>query len=371
MHTKRLYFAVILFPLSLIYGAVVFFRNLFFNLGIFSSVSFDLPVISVGNITAGGTGKTPHVEYLAGLLKSLYKIAVLSRGYKRKSVGFQLVVEGSTVANTGDELLQIRNQFPELIVAADRKRVHGIRQLTRQYPELDVIILDDGFQHRYVNPGLSILLVDHNRPVFRDFLLPLGNLRESRCNINRADMVIVTKCPLEMNEMQRQEFTGRLCLEHQQPVFFTCYQYEDPVPVFEGLSKAMPISHEKESNPAILMVAGIADTRPLKDYLSTCTTRLLTLTYNDHHAYNITNIRSIENRFNELPEDSKIIVTTAKDAVKFREMSVEWRNLSNSLYYLPLRVKFLGDGEKAFNETIMSFCGKQPVQNFRKIQSES
>ncbi len=354
MQSIRQYFAVILFPLSLIYGMVVFFRNLFFDLGIWKSVRFQLPVISVGNITAGGTGKTPHVEFLLNLLSREFQIAVLSRGYKRKSKGFRMAVDGSTVEEVGDELMQIHNRFPQLAVAADNDRVHGIGQLTIKFPGLQAIILDDAFQHRRVNPGLSIVLVDHTRPVFRDFLLPMGNLRESRCNINRADVVIVTKCPPEISEVQRREFIRRLRLRHQQPVFFTGYQYGNILPVFRDKAEAFTMHPEKQHNPGILLVSGIANNKPLKDLLMTCTTQLISISFNDHHTYTPADIRAIERRFAEIPAGSGIIVTTEKDAVKFREMGGELKNISANLYYIPVEVKFLEEGNKVFNEFVLN-----------------
>jgi tetraacyldisaccharide 4'-kinase len=356
MQNWRLYFAVILFPLSLIYGMIVFFRNLFFDLGILKSVSFQLPVISVGNLTAGGTGKTPHVEYLVSLLRSRYKIAVLSRGYKRKSKGFQMTVAGSTVEEIGDELLQIYNRFPDVIVAADKDRARGIGQLTKKFPELQAIILDDAFQHRYVSPGLSIVLVDHARPVFNDFLLPMGNLRENRRNINRADMVIVTKCPPEMNELQRHKFVSRLHLWHQQPVFFTSYQYGIALPVLEGKAKVFVPEQHKQNSTHILLVSGIADNRPLRDYLCQFAISMVIMSFADHHSYKPGDIRAIEHKFAALPAGSGIIVTTEKDATKLREMPGELHNISAFLYYIPIEVKFPEEGEKPFNEFILNFC---------------
>lgn len=357
MQNIRLYFAVILFPLSLVYGIIIFFRNLLFDLGVLKSISFQLPVISVGNITAGGTGKTPHVEYLAGLLGRDYQIAVLSRGYRRKSKGFQLAAEGSTAEEMGDELLQIHNRFPKIPVAADRDRVNGIGQLINRFPQLEAVILDDAFQHRYIDPGLSIVLVDNTRPVFRDFLLPMGNLRESRCNINRADVVIVTKCSPEMDELQRKDFIRRLHLRHRQPVFFTRYQYGNVVPVFEGKAGVFLMQQEKQKNPCILLVTGIAFNKPLKEYLNVFTPCMDEISFADHHYYKPADIRVIERKFTALPANSKIIITTGKDAAKFREMEEEFNHISAFLYYIPIEVKFLEEGEKTFNEMVMKFCG--------------
>ncbi|MBN1413765.1 MAG: tetraacyldisaccharide 4'-kinase [Bacteroidales bacterium] len=361
IRTNRLYFVFILFPLSLLYGIVVFFRNLLFDLGIIKSEHFPFPVISVGNLTIGGTGKTPHVEYLIKLLKDSHRIAVLSRGYKRKTKGFQLAVTGSTAEEIGDELLQIHNRFPEILVAADSDRIHGIGQLIAKFPGLEIIILDDAFQHRYVNPGLSIVLVDYKRPVFRDFLLPMGNLREYRCNINRADIVIVTKCPPGMDELQQQDFIRRLRLWHEQPVFFTYYQYGDIIPVLEEKS-GKTFTWQNERNYAnILMVTGIADYRPLKDYLSQFTVNVIVLSFADHHSYKPNDIRIIEQKLATLPADSTIIITTEKDATKFKEIPGELDKISPFLYYIPVEVRFLEEEDKSFNEMIISFCSEKTV----------
>jgi tetraacyldisaccharide 4'-kinase len=358
MRHIRLYFAVILFPVSWLYGVVVFLRNLFFDLGILKSISFTIPVISVGNITIGGTGKTPHIEYLINLFKNNRKIAVLSRGYKRKTKNFILADEGTGVNEIGDESRQIKSKFRDLAVAVDRNRVEGIRRLLSTFPDLEIILLDDAFQHRYVKPGLSIVLVDYERPLFRDFLLPMGNLRESRCNINRADMVIVTKCPPEMNELQRQDFFRGLHLLHRQPVFFTRYQYGNIIPVYEEKAKAFLMQQDRQNNPCILLVTGIAGNKPLKEYFSAYTTRMVALSFADHHSYKPADIRIIERKFAELPADSRIIVTTEKDAVKFKEMQREFQRIDAFLYYIPIEVRFLEGGEVLFNETVMNFCGK-------------
>lgn len=356
MHNKRMYFAVILFPLSLIYGVIVFFRNLLFDVGIIKPTGFRLPVISVGNITVGGTGKTPHVEYIVNLLKDYFSIAVLSRGYKRKSKGFQLAGSGSSFQETGDEPMQIKTRFPEIIVAVDSNRVHGIQHLITQFSHLQTVILDDAFQHRYVRPGLSIVLVDHNRPVFRDFLLPLGNLRESRFNINRADIVVVSKCPPEMDELQRRKFVRRLCLWHQQPVFFTFYRYGNIMPVFEEKANALVMAKDRQDNTGILLITGIADNRPLKDYLVQFFKNVVVMTFPDHHSYTTDDIRAVEKRFGDLPHNAKVIITTEKDAVRFRELPDAGQRIGEYLYYIPVEVKFLDNAGEIFNETVMNFC---------------
>lgn len=356
MQNRRLYFAFILFPLSLIYGFVVFLRNFFFDAGILKSTRFPLPVISVGNLTAGGTGKTPHVLYLAGQLKRDHRIAVLSRGYKRRTKSFFLADSGSAVKEIGDESRQIKSRFPDLVVAVDNKRVHGIERLMKDFPDLDAVILDDAFQHRSVHPGLSIVLVDHERPVFRDYLLPLGNLRECRRNINRADLVVVTKCPPDMNAEQRESFAAKLHLHRGQPVFFTRYAYGNPLPVFENETHAIELHKEKKDNPVVFLVTGIADSSPLKKHLDQVLTIGGEMRFADHHFYSTADIRTLEKRFLELRAERKIILTTEKDATKLRELAGEFQKIGAFLYYIPIEVIFPDDGEKRFNELVINFC---------------
>lgn len=360
MQNRRLYFAFILFPLSLIYGFVVFLRNLFFDAGILKSTGFPLPVLSVGNLTAGGTGKTPHVEYLASRLKRDRRIAVLSRGYKRKTKGFFIAGAGSSAREIGDEPRQIKNRFPDLVVAVDNKRVHGIESLMKEFPDLDAVILDDAFQHRSVRPGLSIVLVDHSRPVFTDFLLPLGNLRECRRNINRADVILVTKCPPDMNAEQRTTFTAKLHLRKGQPVFFTRYQHGNPVPVFEEGVPAIELLKEKKDNPVVMLVTGIADNKPLKRHLDQVVTVGSELRFPDHHFYNAGDIRTLEKRFMELRAERKIVLTTEKDATKLREIAGEFQKIGAFLYYIPIDVVFLDNGERRFIELVKNFSGDKP-----------
>jgi tetraacyldisaccharide 4'-kinase len=352
MQKSRLYFAFLLFPISLIYGLAVFIRNLLFDAGLLKSTRFQLPVLSVGNITAGGTGKTPHVEYIADLIRSRYRVAVLSRGYKRKTKGFLLAGAKSTADEIGDESRQIKNMFPDIIVAVDNKRVHGIKRLMAEFPDLETVILDDAFQHRHVRPDLSIVLIDHERPVFRDFLLPLGNLRECPRNINRADTVIVTKCPQDMNPEKRKTFVSKLHLRRRQPVFFTSYRYGNLVPVFAEKAMVIDQNKKRNDNPGVLLVTGIADSRPLKMYINQTMTVAAEMRFGDHHLYSIRDIRAIEKRFIELPAERKIILTTEKDATKLRELAGELQRLHAFLYYIPVQVNFLDEGRVKFEEMV-------------------
>jgi tetraacyldisaccharide 4'-kinase len=353
MQKYRLYFAVILFPMSILYGLAVFIRNLLFDAGVLKSARFKVPVISVGNLTVGGTGKTPHVEYLLNRLKSRFKIAVLSRGYKRRTKGFRVAGTRSNIREMGDEPMQVKYKFPDVIVAVDNRRVHGMERLMEKFPGLEAVILDDAFQHRYIHPTLSIMLVDHERPVFRDFLIPLGNLRECRRNINRADVVIVTKSPAYMTNEQRDIFITRLHIHRGQPVFFTGYQYGIPVAVFGGKAQDADWNSIKKDNPAVLLVTGIANNKPLKEYLLQYTSNLTELRFSDHHFYSAADILAIEKRFTELPAERKVIFTTEKDAAKLREMPGECQNIGVFMFYIPIEVKFLDNGEREFGEMVM------------------
>ena len=235
-----------LLPLSWLYGLGVGFRNLLFEMGILKSRSFSTPVISVGNITVGGTGKTPHVEYLVRLLKDQAKVAVLSRGYKRKTSGFVLADKDATVRSIGDEPFQMKTKFPNVTVAVDRKRTRGIDKLTSgdYVKDIDVILLDDAFQHRYVKPGINILLVDYHRLIIYDKLLPAGRLREPVVSKNRADIVIVTKCPKDLKPMEFRVITKAMSLYPYQQLFFSTHEFEALRPVFSKKPK-----HLKKRKP--------------------------------------------------------------------------------------------------------------------------
>lgn len=355
MRNWRLYFVWLLFPVSLIYGLIIYIRNLLFDFNILKSRSFDLPVISIGNITVGGTGKTPHVEYLVNQLKTYCKLAVLSRGYKRKSKGFVIARKRSLTEEIGDEPLQIKRKFPDIIVAVDGNRVHGIERLLHDFPGIELILLDDAFQHRYVKAGLSIVLVNYEKPVFKDFMLPAGNLREFCSNINRADIVIITKCPPEIDSIKRQMFIKKLKLSNHQPVFFTTYHYDNPVALFSKKARSVSFKRIQKENTAILLITGIAGSKPLKDYLSMFSGNVTEMAFPDHHAFNQKDIELIKSKFSQLISPDKIVITTEKDAVRLMEWNNLLGNLKQYIYYVPVRVKFLAKGEKPFIKRIHKY----------------
>ena len=224
---------IFLYPLSLLYGLITGIRNFLYDTGILSTVEFNFPVICVGNITVGGTGKTPHTEYLAGLLRENFKVATLSRGYKRKTRDFRIASSSSLVSDIGDEPLQIFRKFPDILVTVDRNRVHGVNRILQGYPETEVIILDDAFQHRRITPGFSILLSDFERLIVRDHMLPYGNLRENKGNMRRADIILITKSPENISPIQRRLIVKEVNKSPYQNLYFTSFIYKPPVPVFE------------------------------------------------------------------------------------------------------------------------------------------
>jgi tetraacyldisaccharide 4'-kinase len=354
---------IILWPFSLLYGIVIYFRNLFFDTGELESVSFGVPVISIGNITAGGTGKTPHVEFLASALSDDRRVAVLSRGYGRKGSGFLLVRKDSGVAEAGDEPLQVKRKYPHVIVAVDNKRVHGIKKLLKFKKPPEVVILDDAFQHRYVKPQLSILLVSYQRPLFNDLLLPAGNLREPKKNARRADMVIVSKCPALMTQDEMEDFTMRMKLKKGPAIYFTTYSYGQPAYVFPGKhnrTKPPGLKKIKKNHAGILLVSGIADPGPLKRYLQNEAELTDSIVYGDHHMFTERDLAFISSRFGKIKRDEKYIFLTEKDAVRMQEIKIKNRELRKAMCYIPVTVKFLAKSGETFLNDIADHLKKAP-----------
>lgn len=316
----------LLFPLGGLFWLITFIRNWLYDLGVFSSKSFDLPIIAIGNLSTGGTGKTPQTEYLIRLLKDTYKIAVLSRGYKRSSKGFVLANDIVTASELGDESFQLYSKFPEISVAVCEDRQSGIENLISNCrPE--IILLDDAFQHRKVKAGLYILLTAFDDLFADDFILPFGNLRESTIGKKRANMVVVTKCPSNITANNKDEVKAKLNVNV--PVFFTSIDYDSNVMGAENsLSVSNIISTEK------VIVAGIAKPKYFIDYLNSGNDKVMM--YPDHHNFSENEILS----FNELSKD-KILVTTEKDF-----MRLKGKVNAYNLYCLPIQSKFVSDKEK-------------------------
>ncbi|GAB6981815.1 tetraacyldisaccharide 4'-kinase [Prevotella dentasini] len=349
-----------LLPFSWIYGLGVGFRNELFDLGILKSRSFDVPVISVGNITVGGSGKTPHVEYLVELLKDIAQVAVLSRGYKRKSHGYVLADKDTPVHEIGDEPFQMKQKYPQTYVAVDRKRCHGIDRLTNDEPtkDTDIILLDDAFQHRYVKPGINILLVDYHRLIIYDTLLPAGRLREPLSGKHRADIVIITKCPKDLSPIDYRVLSKAMELYPFQELYFTTLEYCDLQPVFNDTGKQqIPLAAVKGKN--ILLLTGIASPQQLELDLEGYAENknIVSLSFPDHHAFTKKDAARINETFSEM-EEPKIVVTTEKDQSRLIGLEGLDDAVRHNTYALPIKVKFMLDKEELFNDKIISYVRK-------------
>ena len=340
-------------PLAWLYGTGVWIRNRLFDAGILPSRKFDLPVVSIGNLTVGGTGKTPHTEYLANLLRQEFTVAILSRGYKRTSKGFHIVDPGCGTDLAGDEPHQMAHKFFDVVVAVDKNRRNGIKRLTDGSitPTPQVVLLDDAYQHRYVKPGLSLLLTDYNRPFYDDMLLPAGRLREPISEKRRADLFIVTKCPDDLNTEKREEIRQRINPQRGQEVYFTRIIYGKLQPMFF-------IRHELElsslHDKMVLLLTGIASPEPIRKKIATYAERVITATYPDHHDFSDADFRTIEKSFKSLPEEKRLIVTTEKDASRLMGNNDLPNDLKPLIYVLPIEVEFLDDAE-SFNHKIISY----------------
>jgi len=314
-----------------------------YDKGLFSSKSFDFPIIVVGNLNVGGTGKSPHIEYLIRLLINKYKIAVLSRGYKRKSKGFQLADKNSTVSLLGDEPLQFFRKFKNILVAVDSDRVNGITSLRELNEPPQIILLDDAFQHRKVKPGLSILLTSFDDLYTDDLVLPSGNLRENRKGAKRANIIIVTKCPVNISIEDRLRIAEKLKLGNRQLIFFSTIEYDESL---VGSDKEISVS--KLKNYKVLLVTGIANSKPLEEYLGSLKIDFNHLKFRDHHRFSKLDIEKINRRFENIKEHKKLILTTEKDYVRL------FSSKNKSIYYLPIRSKII-DKEENFKEEILNY----------------
>ena len=346
-----------LLPLSWLYGAGVRLRNQMFETGILKSRSFDIPVISVGNITVGGSGKTPHVEYLINLLKDKVKVAVLSRGYKRKSRGYVLAAKDTPMCDIGDEPYQMKRKFDDIYVAVDKDRCHGIERLTgdSQTADTDVILLDDAYQHRYVKPGINILLVDYHRLIMYDKLLPAGRLREPQSGKSRADIVIVTKCPADLKPMEFRVITKAMNLYPYQKLYFTTLRYGSLKPVYCGADRKL---ETLTADTSVLLLTGIASPQQMIVDLQPYTTRITPLTFADHHQFTDADIERINAAYAAMDGKDRIIVTTEKDHARLFGMKGLSAEVRAHLFVLPVRVGFMLGQEEEFNENIIGYVRK-------------
>ncbi len=342
-----------LLPFALIYQSISWIRNFLYDNGIFKSTGFGISVISIGNLTVGGTGKTPHTEFL---LKNLYKdfnVAMLSRGYKRKSKGFLLADNNSTFDDIGDEPKQIKMKCPKINVAVCNNRVEGVKKLLIHDENIDIIILDDAHQHRKINASINILLTDYNNLFIKDSFLPHGRLRDNISQYERANIIIVTKCSPELKPIDRRIISKDINLLPYQKIYFSYIKYGKITPVFKYHKNKI----NKETQ--ILLITGIANPKPLVEYLEQNISKHIThLDFPDHFSFDKKSIDNINNVFMELKSENKIIITTEKDAVRLRENTFLIDNVKKLLNYIPIEIDFLFETKESFNNQIINYVKK-------------
>lgn len=348
----------ILSPFSLLYGVVTFLRNKFFDWKIFKSKSFGIPVISVGNLSMGGTGKTPHIEYLIRLLMDKYNVATLSRGYGRKTNGFIEAVPESITSQIGDEPRQYVQQFDKIKVFVCEDRAAGIEKIIKNYPETDVVLLDDAYQHRYVKPGLNILLTDYHQLFTNDFVVPSGTLREFRSGYKRADVIIVTKSPTVLSPLVTRVILERIKPLPGQKVLFSKIVFGEKQ-LMRGIELDKPVT----KTYSILLFAGIANPYPLEEYLKRNCEDLNTMYFKDHHQYTEEDLIKIKDTFTNLASRNKIIVTTQKDAMRIEGTDLISVIKDLPVFYVPISVDFFGEDKTMFDSMIEDYIKKHKIND--------
>ena len=349
----------LLFPVALAYGLVVWLRNAMYDAGVLKSESFHLPVISVGNLTTGGTGKTPHIEYLIRLLGSDHKLATLSRGYKRKTTGFLVAGASTRYEDIGDEPMQYHTKFKDVTVAVGEERVPAIQALLMEPKRPDVILLDDAFQHRAVKPGHSILLIEYEQLIRQDYLLPVGSLREPKSGAKRADTIVISKSPAILVPIERKRLLEFLRVLPHQEVFFSYYSYGEFVRFNSRPGMiSMSMKYYMDMRFSILLVTGIANPSSMVDYLRRQTDKLYTLSFPDHHDFTLSDMEKIHSAFSDMTGTNKIIVTTEKDMMRLRKTDLESSLRNLPLFYLPVQVTFHHNEEEKFNQRIQNYVRK-------------
>lgn len=346
---------ILLSPISMVYGLIIAMRNGSYDSGLVKSTSFDLPIVSVGNLAIGGAGKTPHIEYLIQLLRPYLNLATLSRGYKRKSKGFLFIQPNSSVEQAGDEPLVMKQKYRDVVVAVSESRVIGVTKIVQQFPNTQAILLDDAFQHRSINPGLSILLTTYDEPYSKDYLLPSGRLRESRSAAKRADIVIVTKCPESLSEIEANKLYQSLNLEVSQRIFYSYYKYGVPYYIFNPNYRLT-----LDSTYSIILLSAIANVDYLRSYLDNVVGEVEGIKFEDHHQFTPHDVSQIKLSFDRLQSDRKFILTTEKDAVRLGPHRQFILDNKLPIYILPLQVSFLFDKKEAFDQSVKNF-----LLNFR------
>jgi len=346
---------ILLLPFSLIYGFILHLRNKFYDWNIFKSSTFNFPTIAVGNLAIGGTGKTPHIEYLICLLNKEYKVATLSRGYKRETKGFYLSDNNSNVASIGDEPLQYKLKFSNLLVAVDEKRVNGIKRIKEIHPETNIILLDDAYQHRALKPGINILITDYRKLYVNDRVLPSGKLREWSFGSDRADIIVVSKTDNTLSLIERENLKKRLNAKPHQKIYFSYIKYGEITP-FTHSSKILKLKIKNLFN--VLLVTGIANPNHLFNHLNDVFPSVTNVKFSDHHNYTNKDVISIKEKFNTLHGNNKIIITTEKDIMRLSLPRILNQLQEVPIFYIPIEICFHGTDKQEFDNQIMKYVTK-------------
>ncbi len=348
-------------PIAWLFGLTISLRNWLYNKGFLKGYSFDLPVIAIGNLSTGGTGKSPMTLYLTKLLKEDFRTAILSRGYKRKTKGLVLANQNSTALDVGDEPLLFKKKHPDITVAVRESRAEGIPELLMKKPHLEVILLDDAFQHRSLQPGLNILLSDYHQPFYEDYLLPVGNLREWQSAYKRADVIVVTKCPPGLKKAEKQEIIQKIKPLANQKIYFSHLEYG--YPYLFGLP-TQTISYHLDMH--VMLLTGIANPESLEDYVLSNVAAVYRQYYPDHHYYSAEDLSNILQSFNNIESTNKIIVTTEKDAMRLA-LHQQWRNQHQlPIYVQPVQTAFDEQTKMDFNANILSFVNQYFDKEYRE-----
>lgn len=341
---------ILLAPISLLYGLVISFRDFLYRRGLLKGVEFNIPVIAVGNLTVGGAGKTPHIEYLIRFLNEYLNIGTVSRGYKRKTKGFLHVHPNATAEQVGDEPLQFKRKFQDVIVTVSESRTFAIPEIMKYNPETQVVLLDDAFQHRSIKPGLNLLLTEYHHLFTKDYLLPSGRLREWRSAYHRADIIIVSKCPRDPALVDKEVTIKDIEPYPHQKVFFSYYDYFDPYYMFNSRYIA-PLREEWD----VLLICAIARTEYLVDYLKEKVNSVTILEYEDHHMFTKNDIAQLKKRFDNMESKNKLIITTEKDAMRLELHRPYLIENQLPIFALPIQVKFHFDDGAGFESTVQNF----------------
>ncbi len=356
------YLSYLLYPFALLYGLVLWIRNRLYDAGMLSSVEFNLPTIAVGNLSVGGTGKTPHVEYLIRLLKDRYRTATLSRGYNRRTKGYQLAGAATTAADIGDEPMQFHRKFPDIYVCVGEERMLAVPQLIGDHPETQVILLDDAFQHRSIKPGLNLMVTDYSRLFTRDHVVPVGRLREGRKGYHRADGIIVSKCPAELTVSEKDNIRREINpLPHQQ-LFFTTLQYGVPAEMLTGVTVNIP------PNARVLVVCGIARPEPLVQHLRQKHGHVSLLSFPDHYYYTRSDLDKIRREMDQMDgQGPAYIVTTEKDAVRLHLLRDIIANMQLPFTVIPVEIAFLFGEAAEFDRFIINYTDNALLAAFEEL----